>query len=312
MKKQNRLDVYYFINNFVFIHMVFYFLAAAVYMYFKETFPETEKALLDFFRLYRLSGRLEIITEVLRGVFLSIIFYYFYNTDYNRKSNVFIIAGVFWGMVLFGSASPFPGSFEGIIYTTAPFKIHLFMVLLGLSQVLMFGYIFAGRYKLDNASDFDIKKITRYYAAVFTVLHVITYAAAAVVFRILPDYRSVLEAGELFSFFRPPGHPAVLLAVPLQVIRGALLSVFVFPFYYVCRGSRKNWIILFAVLLGLTGLLSPVIFHEISRLISERSPPVLLRGLPEATVQTLLFSLLFFKVDKAMEKKGLVRGEDNQ
>lgn len=135
------------------------------------------------------------------------------------------------------------------------------------------------------------------YIGRFSLIHVITYVIAGLVFMNLQNYAGAFESSELFTDFRPLDSPIVRAAALFQFIRGGFFALLLWPFYDTIVNSKRGWLILFGVLWGFTligavsatpGSIEGFIYTEIP--LSEH-----LIGLPEVTVQMLAFSYLFYK-----------------
>jgi hypothetical protein len=77
--------------------------------------------------------------QPLRGLLFALVLYPF-AADFVRRSNgVLLLWGLFLGLAVLGTAGPSPGSFEGIIYTKLPLRLHLF----GLPEVIVQTFLFS-------------------------------------------------------------------------------------------------------------------------------------------------------------------------
>ncbi|WP_124191881.1 hypothetical protein [Natrarchaeobius oligotrophus] len=138
----------------------------------------------------------------------------------------------------------------------------------------------------------------------FTVLHVVTYWVVGMMFfQLQPGYEEALAVIETFEHWRDLEDITMVAAVFFgQFVRGALLAVFLYPFYTRFVHARSGWLLLFGLLYGLTFLGSPVFFPETVQVILDGSLRDLLRsleiGVPEVTVQMLVFSWLLWRWER--------------
>ncbi len=139
-------------------------------------------------------------------------------------------------------------------------------------------------------------KRRRDYFFRFILLHVITYTVIGVIFFQLQDYENAFKIQEDFQLFRPMDHPLVVYSMFIQILRGIVLSIMIYPFYDFIINSKQGWLQLFIILFGLTVLGSLVFIPNfIHKTVEGSFFQVILEniiGLPEIIVQTLLFSWL--------------------
>ena len=118
-------------------------------------------------------------------------------------------------------------------------------------------------------------------------------------------YREHFNSSVVYSNFRSLDSPIVRVAALIQILRGAFLALVLFPFYKVIVDSKRGWLKLFGVLWGLT-LIGAVAATpgSIEGLIYTKTPLIEhLIGLPEVTVQMLVFSWLFYKWERRVKNK---------
>mgnify|MGYP000084753845 CR=1 FL=1 len=143
------------------------------------------------------------------------------------------------------------------------------------------------------------------YIGRFTLLHVITYTVAGVIFMNLFNYAEVFQTSEVFAHFRSIESP-IMQAVPfLQIIRGAIFALILYPFYEVIVNHKRGWLILFSVLWGLTylGSVEATLGSIEGMIYTKASLAEHLVGTPEVTIQMLVFAWLFVKWEKRSLKK---------
>lgn len=125
--------------------------------------------------------------------------------------------------------------------------------------------------------------------------HIVSYFIMGVIFSTLLNYKGNFASSAL-SFMRPTDSPWVAAGPSLQIIRGILFALVLWPIGEVFLQRKKGWVILWLLFLGLAilgtagptpGSLEGIIYTKI---------PIgyHLLGLPEAVLQTLLFSLFVF------------------
>ncbi len=134
----------------------------------------------------------------------------------------------------------------------------------------------------------------RRYAGRFTLLHVIIYLVAGIVFYQVSGYQEALATMEAFKLWRPLENMVMPFVILFgQVIRGGILALLLYPFYGTYMQKRHGWLLLLGLLFGLKVL---VIAISVPATLAEfvQGLQNSLTGLPEIIVQTLLFSLFFF------------------
>jgi hypothetical protein len=77
--------------------------------------------------------------QPVRGLLFALILYPFASYFIRRSNGALLLWSLFLGLAILGTAGPSPGSFEGIIYTKLPLKLHLF----GLPEVLLQTLLFS-------------------------------------------------------------------------------------------------------------------------------------------------------------------------
>jgi hypothetical protein len=88
-----------------------------------------------------------------------------------------------------------------------------------------------------------------------TATHTISYFIAGIFAILVLRYDEIFGTGAL-SFMRPTNSPWVAAGPGLQVIRGLLLSLFLFPFRSVFFESNNGWIKFWLLSFGLSYLLT--------------------------------------------------------
>jgi hypothetical protein len=138
------------------------------------------------------------------------------------------------------------------------------------------------------------------YVGRFSLIHVLTYVVAGIIFMKLQNYVDVFSTSEAFANFRPLDSPIVRAAALFQFLRGSFFALLLYPFYDTIISSKRGWLMLFGVLWGFTfigsvsatpGSIEGFIYTKIP--LSEH-----LIGMPEVTIQMLSFSWLFYKYER--------------
>ncbi len=127
-----------------------------------------------------------------------------------------------------------------------------------------------------------------------TSTHLVTYFVAGILAYNLLDYATLFQSEGFSCLMRPLGSRWVAAGPALQVIRGLIFAVALYPFRGVFLGDRRGWLKLWGLLLGLAifstagaapGSVEGMIYTKIP--IGSQ-----LRGLPETLLQTLVLSVL--------------------
>jgi hypothetical protein len=123
--------------------------------------------------------------------------------------------------------------------------------------------------------------------------HVVTYLVCGLVASNLLDYASRWE-DPLFAFMRPLDSPWVALGPALQVVRGLVLAIALYPFRSVflrdARGAGRLAVLLIAI--GVLSTYGPAPGSLEGFVYTRFSPAMHLFGLPEVIIQAALFSVL--------------------
>lgn len=131
------------------------------------------------------------------------------------------------------------------------------------------------------------------YIVRFSLIHIITYSIVAIIFLLTQEVLPIINRVAL-EFYKPY-RPFSFTVVFAEVIRGAILSFILYPFYDQLVKGKHGWLVLFAALWGLVilGSLEPLpgsiegIIYTKTTLIEHVM--VMFAG----AVQVLLFSWLF-------------------
>ncbi|MFC2123496.1 hypothetical protein ACFLU5_01695 [Bacteroidota bacterium] len=129
-----------------------------------------------------------------------------------------------------------------------------------------------------------------------TSAHTITYFIAGILAFHLFNYEEAFQSGDLSVLMKPVDSPWVMAGTALNVFRGILFALVLWPFKSVFLENSKGWFLLWSLFLGLAilgttgpapGSFEGIIYTNF---------PVLdqIIGLRETVFQTLIFSLMVF------------------
>jgi hypothetical protein len=125
-------------------------------------------------------------------------------------------------------------------------------------------------------------------------LHMITYMIAGMVFSTFFSYEQLYKTGALSHLMKDFSSPWIYAGPSLQMIRGFLFSLVLWPFYDFIFSRPAGWVLIWLLFIGFAilgtagpspGSFEGVIYTQLS--IKEH-----LVGLPETLLQTLAFSFL--------------------
>lgn len=303
--KRNKPNLWGYVGRFILIHIVTYTVIAAIFLIFQNALPEAKRIALELFEPYRSFSLMTIIGQLMRGLAIALVLYPFYNAIFRNRWGKFVLFGAMWGLGLFGSVEPQPGSIEGIIYTETSFLEHASVMVAVAIQVLLFVWLF---FKWENflrkekglkekvIFKPELKKL-RGYSIRFTLVHLLTYWIAGMLFYQFAGYEEALDTMEIFELWRPLESITFFLLLFFgQILRGVILALLLYPFYHTYMRKRHGWLFLFLLIFGLTALGSPILIPEfliIEETFSEFIQ-ILIIGIPEIFSQMLVFSLIFF------------------
>ncbi len=253
MRKNNRPQILPYLGRFTLLHLLTYILTGSVFLLFQDTLPETGRIALDLYEPFRPLGLIVVIGQILRGLAFALVFFPFYNVLFENTRGRLILFGAMWGVALFGSVEPQPGSIEGIIYTTISFAEHLYVLLAVAVQMLLFVWLFFKWEKLSQkkalkspatlgspatleGTESQEGPVTqespatlqspatlesqgycpekpRGYTARFLIVHLVTYWVIGSIFYQIAGYADALEDMEVFELWRPLENITAVLLV---------------------------------------------------------------------------------------------------
>jgi len=140
----------------------------------------------------------------------------------------------------------------------------------------------------------------------FVVVHVVTYTVFGIIFMSFSNYFSFFASDPILNAVMKPANAlSVKLAVPAQIIRGALLGLAIYPFRVVVFEKRFGWLKLFWLMFVLTGIGAVITGPgSIEGFLYTKFPFNPLVGLPEITVQMLAFSWIFCRWQRKEQPTG--------
>lgn len=294
-----------YLGRFSLAHLASYILAGGVYLTLLNALDLTHLEALTFFDPYTPISIPTVITQLLRGVVLGLIFYPFYRVVVRNNRHWVVLFIALWGLSVIGSIQPYIGSIEGVIYTETSAVAHLFFLAVSGFQygILTIGlWVVTDREQLrglDSTTERGLSGIVsaRFggYLTRFTVVYVLVYLSAGIAFMMLQDYETVLAMSEQYQLFRPLDHQLVQIAPLIQFGRGALLALCIYPIYDRVFRENRGYLTLFVVLWGGTFLASPTIIDGfIADLFNSGTLADLVFGTAEITVQMIAFVVVFW------------------
>ena len=131
-----------YLGRFTLLFLSTYYVIGLPFLAFQAALPESGRIALDFYETFRPFSLMAVAGQMLRGLAFALVFYPFYNILFKSSHGRLIMFGAMWGVAIFGSVEPQPGSIEGIIYTTIPFTEHLYALAAIALQMLLFVWLF--------------------------------------------------------------------------------------------------------------------------------------------------------------------------
>lgn len=313
MEQTKKMKLINYWGRFLIVHIVLYSLISLIFFFSKDiVFPAGGEAL-EFFKPFRSLSLASILIEVIRGSIIALLLYPFYDIIVKKDDGKMVLFGILWGLVLLGSVDTIPGSFEGFVYTRTTLAEHLFVIILVAIQVFLFTWIFLNWERQatipyeDYEDEENVEKKKFFWH--FILLHVITYLLMGILFMTLQDYSEAFATQERFAMMRPLDSLIVGMGPVLQIFRGALLALFVYPLFAKIMNHKNEWLLLFAVMFGFTALSSYHFIPELVHTAGEQSLADIAIGTVEVAVQMFVFSFLLYKWEKRSERAVLNSSE---
>lgn len=142
MNTNARPQLFPYLGRFTLLFLATYFVIGLPFLALQSALPESGRIALDFYEPFRHFGFMAVAGQLLRGLAFALVFYPFYNILFENTRGRLILFGAMWGVALFGSVEPQPGSIEGSIYTTISFTEHLYALTAAALQMVLFVWLF--------------------------------------------------------------------------------------------------------------------------------------------------------------------------
>lgn len=138
----------------------------------------------------------------------------------------------------------------------------------------------------------------------FAIVHTVTYLFFGIIFMLLSNYFDFFAKDPIMSIVMKSSDAlSVRLAAPAQLIRGSLIGLVIFPFRSIILDSKNGWLKLFWLLYILTSLGAVITGPgSIEGFLYTNFSYNPLIGVPEITIQMLVFSWFFCKWMKSTKK----------
>jgi hypothetical protein len=267
-------------GRFVLLHLAAYTVIGGIFLYVQSLVPETRRVALDFeyFSPYRVPGLVSLAAQASRGFILALIFYPFYTTITSSRRGGLALFGAMWGVAVFGSVEPIPGSLEGMVYTITTLPEHAAVLAATAIQTALFVRLFL-RWETSGVNHADRGSAHGDLAEGRTAV----------------QSAPVSKKGHVLRFFLLH----LLTYWTVGALFGPLLALLLFPFLATWVSTRHGWLLLFGLLFGLTAVGSPVFLHlGIKEAVDSTTFSQFVEswtvGLPEIFTQMLVFSILLF------------------
>ena len=139
----------------------------------------------------------------------------------------------------------------------------------------------------------------------FSIVHVLIYVFIALLFRNYLNYNEQFTSSVLYNNFRNADSIIMRFAPLFQLGRGIFLGLIIYPIYNCIIDVKNGWLKLFSLLWGLSLIGSVAATPGSIEGFIYTSTPIIehLLGLPEVTLQTVLFALVFVKWEERSLKK---------
>lgn len=321
--------------RFAALHLLLYTLVAHLFLILQGALGAETQAVLDALSPYQPIGIIVASGLLVRSILLALVLFPFYATITDtavdqtyadrrviHSRGLRVLFGALWGVGMLGAVEPMPGSIEGVIYTETPWMGHVAVLAAGAAEVFLFSWLFLQWETRANPAPSHVQIVRphgtprpvnvhrglRGYLLRFILLHVLTYGVIGGLFFTLQGYAEAFATQERFALYRPLDDPLVAAALPLQIVRGALIAFLLYPFYSTFMSSRRGWLLLFGLLFGLTALCTPRFVPGLMADFAAGTPPAdLLLGPLEITLQMLLFSVILFLWERRRMANGPTR-----
>ncbi len=312
MNKLTEKNIWAYAARFTLLYMLIYFAVGSLFLLLQNTLPAESRVALEFFKPYNIDTT-EPVTQALRGFFIALVLYPFYDLIVKGKRGFAILVCALWGVALLGNLEPRPGSIEGMIYTHTTMVEHALVLAAGLIQAMLVSVLFLSweRKSIGFAEKIDYgfsglftetatPKWLRGYTLRYTLLHVVIYVLVGSLFYEISGYEEALATMEAFALWRDLESIGMVAAVFFgQIFRGAVLALLLYPFYNNYMSGKFGWLKLFGLLFGLKVI--PIMFVVPESLVIMLQEAAV--GLPEIIAQTFVFALVFYAWEKRRKRK---------
>lgn len=302
-----------FLGRFVLLYTAIYIVTALIFLGIQSLLPVTAREALDFFEPYSI-GLTTILSQLIISAVIALVMYPFYDLIVKGRQGWLIMFAALWGIALLGSLEPKPGTIEGMFYTITTTFEHILVVGFGAAQFLAFSRLFLyWERKKNNLTTSNLeqrelfiadnKYSLKRYVTRFTILHLLVYILAGIIFYQVSGYEEALATMEEFALWRDLENIVMPFVIFFgQIFRGAFIALLLAPFYATYINHKFGWLHLFGLLFGLKVLATVITVPEsaaqyMQMLEDSKS------GLPEIIAQTIVFSFLFFIWEKRRIKK---------
>jgi hypothetical protein len=299
-------------GRFTLLYILLYFAVGVIFVLIQNALPAESRVALDFFKPYNL-GLAEPVTQALRGFFLALVLYPFYDLFVKGKRGFAIMVCALWGVALLGNLEPKPGSIEGMIYTHTALIEHILVLAAGLIQVMLLSSLFLSweRKSIGFAEKVEYRcrgllsetvtpKWMRGYTFRYTLIHLLVYMIVGSLFYEISGYEEALATMEAFALWRDLESIGMVAVVFFgQIFRGSILALLLYPFYDSYLSGRLGWLKLFGLLFGLKVIPAMFTVPE-SFMVMLQEAAV---GLPEIIAQTFVFAVLFYAWERRRKRK---------
>ncbi|MCK5443694.1 MAG: hypothetical protein KAJ23_17550 [Maribacter sp.] len=139
-------------------------------------------------------------------------------------------------------------------------------------------------------------KAVRLFLWRLTAVHMITYFAMGLLFMYLFNYRNLFESGTLGLIMKPIDSPWVPLGLGLQLFRGLIFGIVLWPFKSVFLFKKNGWLKLWLLFIGLSILstFGPAIGSIDGMIYTTIPVKQQLIFLPELVIQSFLLSFFTY------------------
>ena len=147
-----------YIFTFSTIYLISYCLVAVIFNLVQNLFDPNQIEAILFFKPYSFPTISVIVNQFLKGGFLALIIYPFYDLIYKKKRSILYLFILLWGLTLFGSVQPMPGSIEGIYYTKTTILEHFLVLSAKAVQILVFSKMFLRQEKGEVLKESEVSE----------------------------------------------------------------------------------------------------------------------------------------------------------